>query len=54
MTVRPLARVCVELAEVAPSGPVGVKFSIEILLAEKDRIHGLISQSYEYDLSPCL
>lgn len=40
-TVGPLARACVELVEVANSGPVGVQFIIEILLAAKDRIHGI-------------
>lgn len=42
MMVRPLARACAELAEVAHSGPVGVKVIIEVLLAAKDRINVLI------------
>lgn len=45
--VRPLARACVELAEVTHSGPVGVKFIIEVLLAAKDTMHVLISTCYE-------
>lgn len=39
MMVRPLASGGVELAEVAHSGPVGVKFIIEVLLAATDRTH---------------
>lgn len=45
--MRLLARTCAELAEVAHSGPVGVKLLIEVLLAAKDRIHVLISKCYE-------